>query len=104
MSLVYSDKSSTNATISLDVGDEMTRDSCHPGEYFKDPFYFKLILYLCTDSITQFCFSGPSRSNNNGTLDAGPSNNCNYHHYNDIRESTYYLFSFINRFIDFNII
>lgn len=36
VSLIYSDKSSTNATISLDVGDEMTRDSCHPGEYFKD--------------------------------------------------------------------
>lgn len=59
VSLIYSDKSSTNATISLDVGDEMTRDGCHPG---------------------------PSRSNNTGTVDAGPSNNCNYHHYNDIRE------------------
>lgn len=51
MNLVYSDKSSTNATISLDVGDEMTRDGCHPGEYFKDRFDFKL-LYLCTDFIT----------------------------------------------------
>jgi len=31
VSLTYSDKSSTNATISLGVGDEMTRDSYHPG-------------------------------------------------------------------------
>ncbi|XP_029177893.1 DDB1- and CUL4-associated factor 6-like isoform X2 [Nylanderia fulva] len=59
VNLTYSDKSSTNATISLDVGDEMTRDGCHPG---------------------------PSRSNNDRTLDAGPSNNCSYHHYNDVRE------------------
>ncbi|XP_018406864.1 PREDICTED: DDB1- and CUL4-associated factor 6-like isoform X1 [Cyphomyrmex costatus] len=47
VSLTYSDKSSTNATISLGVGDEMTRDSYHPG---------------------------PSGSSD-GTLDAGPSNN-----------------------------
>jgi len=32
VSLTYSDKSSTNATISLGVGDEMTRDGYHPGE------------------------------------------------------------------------
>ncbi|XP_070158907.1 DDB1- and CUL4-associated factor 6 isoform X1 [Polyergus mexicanus] len=63
VSLIYSDKSSTSATISLDVGDEMTRDGCHP-----------------------VCLSGPSGSNNDRTLDAGPSNNCNYHHYNDVRE------------------
>ncbi|KMQ86456.1 nuclear receptor interaction protein [Lasius niger] len=59
VNLIYSDKSSTNATISLDVGDEMTRDGCHPG---------------------------PSGSNNDGTLDAGPSNNCSYYHYNNVRE------------------
>jgi len=32
LSLTYSDKSSTSATISLGVGDEMTRDGYHPGE------------------------------------------------------------------------
>ncbi|CAL1677521.1 unnamed protein product [Lasius platythorax] len=63
VNLIYSDKSSTNATISLDVGDEMTRDGCHP-----------------------VCLSGPSGSNNDGTLDAGPSNNCSYYHYNNVRE------------------
>ncbi|XP_072756502.1 DDB1- and CUL4-associated factor 6 isoform X2 [Anoplolepis gracilipes] len=63
VSLIYSDKSSTNATISLDVGDETTRDGCHP-----------------------VCLSGPSGSNNDGPLDAGPSNNRNYHHYDGVRE------------------
>lgn len=31
VSLTYSDKSSTNATISLGVADEVTRDSYHSG-------------------------------------------------------------------------
>ncbi|XP_011644196.1 DDB1- and CUL4-associated factor 6-like [Pogonomyrmex barbatus] len=60
VSLTYSDKSSTSATISLGVGDEMTRDSYHPG---------------------------PSGSSNN-TLDAGPSNNRNHYHYNEDREKS----------------
>ncbi|XP_011864324.1 PREDICTED: DDB1- and CUL4-associated factor 6-like isoform X2 [Vollenhovia emeryi] len=60
VSLTYSDKSSTSATISLGVGDEMTRDSYHPA----------------------ICLSGPSGSSD-GTLDAGPSNNRNHHRYND---------------------
>lgn len=34
VSLTYSDKSSTSATISLGLGDEVTRDSYHPGKYF----------------------------------------------------------------------
>ncbi|XP_012217547.1 DDB1- and CUL4-associated factor 6 isoform X2 [Linepithema humile] len=61
VSLTYSDKSSTSATISLGVGDEMTRDSYHPG---------------------------PSGSNSTGTLDAGPSNNHRHHHYSNVREKT----------------
>ncbi|KAG5330816.1 DCAF6 factor, partial [Acromyrmex heyeri] len=62
VSLTYSDKSSTNATISLGVGDEMTRDSYHPG---------------------------PSGSSD-GTLDAGPSSNRN-HHYNDNTKEDVYI-------------
>ncbi|XP_014470380.1 PREDICTED: DDB1- and CUL4-associated factor 6-like isoform X2 [Dinoponera quadriceps] len=58
VSLTYSDKSSTSATISLGVGDEVTRDSYHPG---------------------------PSGSCSDGTLDAGPSNN-HKHRYTDVRE------------------
>ncbi|XP_011340948.1 DDB1- and CUL4-associated factor 6 [Ooceraea biroi] len=61
VSLTYSDKSSTSATISLGVGDEVTRDSYHPG---------------------------PSGSNSDGALDAGPSNNRKQHNYSDIREKT----------------
>ncbi|EFN82313.1 DDB1- and CUL4-associated factor 6 isoform X2 [Harpegnathos saltator] len=60
VSLTYSDKSSTSATISLGVGDEVTRDSYHPG---------------------------PSGSCSDGTLDAGPSNN-HKHRYTDVREKT----------------
>ncbi|KAG5326622.1 DCAF6 factor, partial [Pseudoatta argentina] len=62
VSLTYSDKSSTNATISLGVGDEMTRDTYHPG---------------------------PSGSSD-GTLDAGPSSNRN-HHYNDNTKEDVYI-------------
>ncbi|KAL0108166.1 hypothetical protein PUN28_015037 [Cardiocondyla obscurior] len=54
VSLTYSDKSSTSATISLGVGDEMTRDSYHPE---------------------------PSGSSD-GILDAGPSNR-NHNRYNN---------------------
>ncbi|XP_012533049.1 DDB1- and CUL4-associated factor 6 isoform X2 [Monomorium pharaonis] len=63
VSLTYSDKSSTSATISLGVGDEMTRDSYHPG---------------------------PSGSTD-GTFGAGPSSNRNHHRYNDkkIKETVY---------------
>lgn len=39
VSLTYSDRSSTNATISLDVGDEVTRDSYHPGESCQNIFF-----------------------------------------------------------------
>ncbi|XP_032665670.1 DDB1- and CUL4-associated factor 6-like isoform X2 [Odontomachus brunneus] len=60
VSLTYSDKSSTSATISLGVGDEVTRDSYHPG---------------------------PSGSCSDRTLSAGPSNN-HKHRYTDIREKT----------------
>ncbi|XP_011702752.1 PREDICTED: DDB1- and CUL4-associated factor 6-like isoform X2 [Wasmannia auropunctata] len=65
VSLTYSDKSSTSATISLGVGDEMTRDSYHPG---------------------------PSGSSD-GTFDAGPSNNRNHHRYNESK-SNYCLVAF----------
>ncbi|XP_020293047.1 DDB1- and CUL4-associated factor 6-like [Pseudomyrmex gracilis] len=61
VSLTYSDKSSTSATISLGVGDEVTRDSYHPG---------------------------PSGSTSDETLNAGPSNNCKHHCYRDVREKT----------------
>ncbi|KAH0951033.1 hypothetical protein HN011_010132 [Eciton burchellii] len=58
VSLTYSDRSSTSATISLGVGDEVTRNSYHPG---------------------------PSGSNSDETFNAGPSYNRNY---NDIKERT----------------
>ncbi|XP_071562962.1 DDB1- and CUL4-associated factor 6 isoform X1 [Temnothorax nylanderi] len=61
VSLTYSDKSSTSATISLGVGDEVTRDSYHPG---------------------------PSGSSD-GTLDAGPSSNRNRRHYKKVTETVY---------------
>ncbi|XP_011703004.1 PREDICTED: DDB1- and CUL4-associated factor 6-like isoform X2 [Wasmannia auropunctata] len=63
VSLTYSDKSSTSATISLGVGDEMTRDSYHPG---------------------------PSGSSD-GTFDAGPSNNRNHHRYNEKAKEAVYV-------------
>lgn len=49
VSLTYSDKSSTSATISLGVGDEMTR--YHPGEDFENLSHFKHISYSYTDFI-----------------------------------------------------
>lgn len=44
VSLTYSDKSSTSATISLGVGDEVTRDSYHPGKKNIQKFLKKFFL------------------------------------------------------------
>ncbi|XP_015589572.1 DDB1- and CUL4-associated factor 6 isoform X3 [Cephus cinctus] len=55
VSLTYSDKSSTGATISLGVADEFTRDSYHPGP------------------------SGSQSHQSAGMSDAGPSNNSSRH-------------------------
>ncbi|XP_033224955.1 DDB1- and CUL4-associated factor 6-like isoform X2 [Belonocnema kinseyi] len=64
VSLTYSDKSSTNATISLGVADEVTRDSYHP-----------------VPSVSQ--------SSRVEMSDAGPSCSCNSQsNFSDIRERT----------------
>jgi hypothetical protein len=52
VSLTYSDRSSTSATISLGVGDEVTRNSYHPGITIFP--HFRCISYLYVDFIEPF--------------------------------------------------
>jgi len=52
VSLTYSDRSSTSATISLGVGDEVTRNSYHPGITIFP--HFRCTSYLYVDFIKQF--------------------------------------------------
>lgn len=55
VSLTYSDKSSTSATISLGVGDEMTRDSYHAGEAFFPLTDIVIVFLTHTDSMPSVC-------------------------------------------------